>query len=62
MKVNIGYRIHTFKATGTMKGDWKKVDGQWKYQYVDETYAKSRSYRIDGKTYSFNKAGYCTNP
>ena len=27
VKLNIGYRIHTFKAAGTMKGVWKKVSG-----------------------------------
>ena len=57
VKVNIGYRIHTFKATGTMKGDWKKVEGQWKYQYVDETYAKSKWEEIDGNWYYFDEDG-----
>ena len=57
VKLNIGYRIHSFKATGTMKGVWKKVSGQWKYQYVDKTFAKSTWEEIGGKWYYFDKNG-----
>ena len=58
-------------------GYWLNSSGTWTYQYKatwtkdsngwwfgDQTgwYAKNQSLKIDGKTYSFNARGYCTNP
>ena len=37
-----------------LKGWWYGVNGGW--------YAKDQSYKIDGKIYHFDAAGYCTNP
>lgn len=44
------------------KAEWKKNSAGW--YYIDTTgwYAKSGSYKIDGKVYNFNASGYCTNP
>ena len=35
------------------KGKWYGIEGGW--------YAKNASYKIDGKLYTFNAKGYCTN-
>ncbi len=41
---------------------WKKDSKGWYYQDTTGWYAKNATYKIDGKNYNFNSAGYCTNP
>lgn len=59
------------------KGYWLNKDGTWTYKYkaswkkdskgwwfgdASGWYAKNQTLKIDDKDYSFNAAGYCTNP
>lgn len=50
--------IWSYKA----KAQWKKNSKGW--YYIDSTgwYAKDKTYKIDGKKYSFDAEGYCINP
>ncbi len=42
-------------------GSWKKDSKGWRYGDTSGWYAKNKTYRIDGKVYRFNAAGYCEN-
>ncbi len=44
------------------KGSWNKDSKGWWFGDTSGWYAKSKAYIIAGKSYSFNKSGYCTNP
>jgi len=44
------------------KGSWKKTRKGKRYVDTSGWYAKNKTYIIDGKSYRFNKAGYCLNP
>ncbi len=44
------------------KASWYKDSKGWYYQDTNGWYAKNATYKIDGKNYNFNSAGYCTNP
>ena len=44
------------------KGSWHKDKKGWWFGDTSGWYAKNKSYVINGKTYTFNSAGYCTNP
>lgn len=48
----------TYKA----KASWKKDAKGWYYSDTTGWYAKNQTLKIDGKKYSFDSAGYCTNP
>ena len=48
----------TYKA----KASWKKNSIGWYYSDTTGWYAKNQTIRIDGKDYTFNEKGYCTNP
>ena len=44
------------------KASWKKDSTGWYYQDTTGWYARNETLTIDGKSYNFNSAGYCTNP
>jgi len=44
------------------KASWKKDSTGWYYQDTSGWYAKNETLTINGKSYNFNSAGYCTNP
>ena len=48
--------------TRKYKGSWKKTKKGKRYVDTSGWYAKNKTYIIDGKSYRFNKAGYCLNP
>ncbi len=48
--------------TGTARASWKKNARGWWFGDSEGWFAKDRSLTIDGKTYRFNKEGYCVNP
>ena len=48
--------------TYTAKAVWKKDKTGWYFIDTKGWYAKSQKLTIDGVIYSFNAAGYCTNP
>ena len=54
-----GYWI---KADGTCtesrKASWRKYQGKWWYGYATGWYAKSTTYKIDGKKYTFDSNGF----
>ena len=50
------------KWTYTARASWKKDSKGWYYQDTNGWYAKNATYKIDGKNYNFDSAGYCTNP
>ena len=58
-----GYWLNSSGAwTYQYKADWKKDSKGWYYQDSTGWYARSCDLTIDGKSYNFNAAGYCTNP
>ena len=58
-----GYWINSGGAwTYQHKASWKKDTTGWYYQDTSGWYAKDETLTIDGKSYNFNSAGYCTNP
>ena len=50
------------KWTYTARASWVKDSKGWYYQDTNGWYAKNATYKIDGKNYNFDSAGYCTNP
>ena len=50
------------KWTYEARASWKKDSKGWYYQDTTGWYAKNATYKIDGKNYNFDSAGYCTNP
>jgi hypothetical protein len=50
------------KWTDNTRYGWHKSGSKWWYGAVGGWYAKSASYTIDGKSYTFDKNGFCVNP
>ena len=44
------------------KASWKQDSTGWWYGDTSGWYAKNETLTIDGRSYNFNSAGYCTNP
>ena len=44
------------------RASWHRNSKGWWYGDASGWYAKNRTLKIDGRSYGFNSAGYCTNP
>lgn len=53
--------LDAYLISGVSPVGWKKDDSGWRYRQEDGNYLYNGSVSVEGKTYTFDKEGYCMN-